>query len=84
MVSEKLRIKMTTPSVSESVMFHVHPSMCLGNKSYNYNDLMRKHSYLDVLADDNMDLKQVKVILGQGNYHLLFPVAYRKGKRNEL
>ena len=83
MVSEKLRIKIRTPSVSESVMFHVHPSMYLGNKSYNYKDLKRKHSHLDVLVDDNMDLKQVKVVLGQDNYHLLFPVAYRKGKRNE-
>ena len=83
MVSEKVRIKVTTPSVSESVMFHVHPSRYLGTKSYDYNELKRKHSHLDVLPDDNMDLKQVKVILGQDNYHLLFPVAYREGKRNE-
>ena len=30
-----------------------------------------------------MDLKRVKVFLGQNNYHLLFPVAHRKGKRNK-
>ena len=82
MVSEKVRIKVTTPSVSESVMFHVHPSRYLGNKSYDYNDLKRKYSHLDVLPDDNMDLKQMKVVLEQDNYHLLFPVPYRKGKRN--
>ena len=64
-------------------MFHVHPSMHPGNKSYDYNDLKQKYSLLDVLPDDNMDLKQVKVVLGQDNYHLLFPVAYRKCKRNE-
>ena len=83
MVSEKVRTKVTTPSVSESVMFHVHPSMYFGNKSYDYNDLKRKYSHLEVLPDNNMDLKQVKVVLGQDNYHLLLPVAYRKGKRNE-
>ena len=83
MVSQKVRIKVTTPSVSESVMFHVHPSMYLGNKSYDYYDWKRKYSHLDVLPDDNMDLKQLKVVLGQDNYHLLFLVAYRKGKRNE-
>ena len=32
MASEKVRIKVTTPNVSELVMFHVHPSMNLGNK----------------------------------------------------
>ena len=38
MASEKERIKVTTPNVSESVVFHVHPSMYLGNKSYDYTD----------------------------------------------
>ena len=83
MVSDKVRIKITTPSVSESVMFHVQPSMYPGNESYDYNDLNCKYNRLDVFADNNMDLKQVKVVLGQDNYHLLFPSAYRKGKRNE-
>ena len=36
-----------------------------------------------MLPDDNINLKNVKVVLGQVNYHLLFPVEYRKGKRNE-
>ena len=36
-----------------------------------------------MLPDDNMNLKNVKLVLGQDNYHLLFPVEYRKGKRNE-
>ena len=36
-----------------------------------------------MLSDDNMILKNVKVVLGQDNYHLLFPVEDRKGKCNE-
>ena len=83
MISEKVRIKTKTPNLWESVIFHIHPFMCLGSKSYNYNDLKRKYSYLDVLPDDNMNLKNVKVVLGQDNYQLIFPVEYRKGKRNE-
>ena len=83
MVSEKVRIKVTTPSVSESVMFHVHHSKYPESKLYNYNDLKRKYSDLDVFPNDKMDLKQVKIVLGQDNYPLLFPVAYRKGKRKE-
>ena len=82
-ISEKVRIKVKTPNVSESVTFHVHPSMYLGSKSYNYNDSKRKYSHLDVLPDDKMNLKKVKVVLGQDNYPLLSPVEYRKGKRNE-
>ena len=30
-----------------------------------------------------MDLTKVKVVLGQDNYHLLYPQEVRKGKRNE-
>ena len=41
------------------------------------------YSHLDVLPDNNMDLKQIKMVLGEDNYHLLFAVAYREGKRNE-
>ena len=30
-----------------------------------------------------MKLKKVKVVLGKNNYHLLFPVECREGKRNK-
>ena len=83
MISEEVRIKVKTPNVSESVTFHVHHSMYFGSKSYNYKELKRKYSYLDALPDDNMKQKSVKVVLGQDNYHLLFPVEYMKVKRNE-
>ena len=82
MISEKVRIKIKTPNVSESVIFHVHPSMCLGSKLYNYNDLKRNHNHLDVLPDDNRDLKNVKVVLGQDNYHLFF--LLNTGKANAM
>ena len=83
MASEKVRIKVTTPYVSESVKFTVHPSIYLGNKSYDYKDLRNKYRHSDVLLDDKMDIKRFKVVLGQDNYYLFFPVQYRKGKRNE-
>ena len=83
MISEKVRIKVKTPNVSESVTFHFHPSRYLGSILYNYNDLKRKYSFLDLLPDDNMNLKNVILVLGHDNYHLLFPVEYKKGKRNE-
>ena len=82
-ISEKLRINVKTPNVLESVNFHAHPSMYLGSKSSNYNDLKQKYSHLDVLPDDSVNLKNVKVVLRQDNYRLFFPVEYTKGKRNE-
>ena len=45
--------------------------------------MKRKYRHLDVLPDDGMDLQRVNVVLGQDNYHLLFPAAYRKSNRNE-
>ena len=72
MISEKVRIKVKTPNVLESVIFQVHPSMYLGSKSCNYNDLKRKYIHLDVLPDDK-NLKSV-MVLGQDSYHLIFPV----------
>ena len=78
MISEKVRIKVKTPNVSESVFFHVHPSMYLGKKLYKYNDLKERYSHLDVLPDDNKNLNDVKVVLGQEKYHLLFLLHTRK------
>ena len=63
-------------------MFHVHNSMYLGNKSYDHNDLKRKYSHLDIFPDYNFDLKQVKLFLGQENYHLLF--MFYTGKAKEM
>ena len=79
MDSERVRIKVTFTHLFKSVI----PAMYLGNKSYDCNDLKRKYSHLDVLPCSNINLKNVKVVQGQDNYHLLFPVAYRKVKRNE-
>ena len=51
---------------------------------YDYEDLRRKYSRLDVLPDNSMDLKIVKLVLGQNNYHMIFTVEHQKGKRIEL
>ena len=82
MASEKMRIKIKTLNLSESVFFQVHPAMYPGNISYKDDQLMRKYRHFDVLPDDHMDPLRVKVILGQDNYHLLFPAAYKKSIKN--
>ena len=83
MASERVSIKVETLILSESVTFQVHHSLYPWNKSSDYHDIKKKYSNLDVLPDDHMYLRRVKVVLGQDIYHLLFPVAYRKSTRNE-
>ena len=57
--------------------------MFLGSKCYDYPALKKKYQHLDVLPNAIFDLKNVKVVLGQDNYHLLFPDEYRKGRKHE-
>ena len=83
MQSEKVKLEITTPTARETVLFHVHPSMFLGNKSYDYHSIKQKYKHLDVLPNAVFDLSKVKVVLGQDNYHLLYPVEYKKGHKNE-
>ena len=64
-------------------MFHASPSMYLEKDSYDDNDTKKTYSHFDVLPDNNMDPKRLKMVLGQDNYHLFFFVAHRKVKRNE-
>ena len=83
MQSEKVKLEITTPTARETVLFHVHPSMFLGNMSYDYHSIKQKNKHLDVLPNAVFDLSKVKVVLGQDNYHLLYPVEYKKGHKNE-
>ena len=83
MQSKKVKLEITTPTARQTVLFHVHPSMFLGNKSYDYPSIKQKYKRLDVLPNAVFDLRKVKVVLGQDNYHLLCPMEYKKGHKNE-
>ena len=60
MACEKVRINVTTPNESESMMFHIHPSMYLGSKLHDTikNNQKRKFSHLDVLPNNSLNLKK--------------------------
>ena len=83
MQSEKVKLETTTTTARETVLFHVHPSMFLGNKSYDYHSIKQKYKPIDVLLNAVFDLTKVKVVLGQYNYHLLCPMENKKGHKNE-
>ena len=44
MTTAKVKLQVSTPDLTESVIFHVHPQMYLGNKSYVYQALKKVRS----------------------------------------
>ena len=83
MQSEKVKLEITTTTARETVLFHVHPSMVPGNKSYDYHYIKQKYKPIDVLPNAVFDLTKVKVVLEQDNNHFLCPMEYKKGHKNE-
>ena len=61
----------------------MHPRLYLGNRSYDYSHIKEKYHHLTVLPNNQIEIKDVKVVIGQDNIHLLVPVDYRRGKKNE-
>ena len=56
--------------------------MYLGNRRYDYSKTKRKY-HLQALSNNQFNLKDVKVVINQSSFHLLFPMDFRKGKKNE-
>ena len=63
--------------------FHVHPNQYFVSSRYDYTQLKLKNKHLEVLPNKIVDLHDVNVVLGHDNFHLVFPVEYMKGQRNE-
>ena len=80
---KKVKLENTTPTARETVLFHVHPSMFLGNKYYDYHSIKQNYKHLDILPNAVFDVSKVKVVLEQHNYYLLCPKKYKKGHKNE-
>ena len=59
-------------------MAYSHPDVNAGNRTYNLKKLKEEYPHLSVLKDSTINLKDVKVILGQDCYHLHRAIGYRK------
>ena len=64
--------------VNEDIMSYSHPNVNAGNRTYNFKKLKETYPHLSVLKDSTVNLKDVKVILGQNCYHLHRAIGYRK------
>ena len=78
--SKRLRVKIGDQEgkVKEDIMVYSHPNVNAGNRTYNLKKLKETYSHLSVLKDSTINLKDVKVILGQDCYHLHRAIDYRK------
>ena len=78
--SKRLRVKIGDQNgkVKEDIMAYSHPSVSAGNRTHNLKKLKETYPHLSVLKDSTINLKDVKVILGQDCYHLHRAIGYRK------
>ena len=78
--SKRLRVKIGDQDgkVKEDIMTYSHPNINAGNRSYDLKKLKETYHHLSVLKDSTINLKDVKVILGQDCYHLHRAIDYRK------
>ena len=69
--SKRLRVRIgSSRKVNEEIMAYSHPKVNSGNRTYNLKNLKETYPHLSVLKDTTVNLKDVKVILGQDCYHL--------------
>ena len=78
--SERLRVRIGDQDgkVKEDIMAYSHPDVNAGNRTYNLKKLKEEYPHLSVLKDSTINLKDVKVILGQDCYQLHRAIDYRK------
>ena len=78
--SKRLRVRIGDQDgkVKEDIMAYSHPDVNAGNRTYNLKKLKEENPHLSVLKDSTINLKDVKVILGQDCYHLHRAIGYRK------
>ena len=78
--SKRLRVKIGNQDgkVNEDIMAYSHPHVNAGNRTYDLKKLKETYPHLSVLKDSTINLKDVKVILGQDCYHLHRAIDYRK------
>ena len=78
--SKRLRVKIGDQDgkVKEDIMAYSHPNVNARNRTYNLKKLKETYPHLSFLKDSTINLKDVKVILGQDCYHLHRAIDYRK------
>ena len=66
-----------------SIEAFAHPSISLGNTTYDYKELMNNFRQLNVLTNRTFNLMEVGIILGRDAYEIQRPLDYKIGTRSE-
>ena len=70
-------------TAGETVTFCSHPNLNVGEKDYDFRKLKEEYQYLSDLPNIKVSMTDVKVIFGQDAYHLIRPLEYKSGERNQ-
>ena len=70
-------------TAGEEITFCSHPNLNVGDKIYDFTKMKETYVYLNNLPDIKVSMADVKVILGQDVYHLIRPLEYKSGGRDE-
>ena len=82
--TEKVSIKIKgLHSRVQSIEAFAHPSILLGNTTYDYRELKKNFGHLNVITNRTFNLMEVGIIPGQDSYEIQFPLDYRIGTRSE-
>ena len=66
-----------------SIEAFAHPSITLGNTTYDYKELKNNFRHLNVLTNRTFILMEVGIIHGQDGYEIQRPLNYKLGTRSE-
>ena len=69
--------------LEDEVTFCSHPNLNVGDKVYDFKELKRNYDHLSELPDIQVSMRDVKVILGQDAYHLIRPLEYKSGDKQQ-
>ena len=70
-------------TAGEKFTFCSHPNLNVGDKIYDFTKMKANYAYLNHLPDIKVSMADVKVVLGQDAYHLIRPLEYKSGGRDE-
>ena len=62
---------------------YTHPNVDAGSKIYDYRELKEAYRQLSVLAEETLELKDVKMSLRQNCYPIHWPEEYKSGTNGE-
>ena len=66
-----------------SIEAFAHPSISLGNTTYDYKELKNNFRHLNVLTNKKFNLMEVSIIIGQDAYKIQRPLDYKIGTQSE-